>query len=287
MSRRPYVHLAGEKSFWPLGFAPQPSHLRALDQFSSELVNGEDGGEWAPTSPIVLGPSGPSPNIELTTSGSVLSGDVETVAGNELGTEIETPGLILQSGAFPTFQTARTRDIVIPMSQGVVSRDYSASGPEYDLLGIDPETGAYRTRYTPGTSITITMPLPVRAQHRGATIASVDFLFRIDTNFRTLPSAGAGLPQFRVARSTAFTLAALHTNAGGYDSNGWLPDPAASLAAFVNAGNVRTVTYTPDQYNTSLDPGASWFMAQVRDLPYAQWIAVVVHLTAIADYRQE
>src|SRR4051812_16622967 len=99
MGRRPYVHLAGDLSGWPKGFVPTPSHLRALDQYSSELVNGDEGGTWAPSAPIVLGAYA-SPSLTLDTA-SVFSGDVKTVSGNSRGDELDTPGLVLQNGQPP------------------------------------------------------------------------------------------------------------------------------------------------------------------------------------------
>lgn len=287
MPRRPYVHLAGDLSYWPLGFVPQPAHMRRLDQFSSELVDGEGGGTWAPEEPIILGPCGGTPSISLTTSGSVLSGDIETGADNDLGDETETPGLILQGGAVPAFESSRTRTIVVGFTNAIASTDFSAARSLQDFYAVDPVTLASSQLYSPVATDTLAVPLPIRAQHRGATISQVDFQFRIDTLYSSLPTLGFGLPTFRVVRNTGFTLAPLHSNAGGYDANGYLPDPAASLAAFVNGGKVRTVSYVPNQNNTNIDSGSSWFLAQFVSLPVSLLIGCVVYLTGIADYRQE
>ena len=114
--RRPYIHLAGDLSGYPKGFVPSHAWGRRLDQFSSELVNGDEGGEYAPTSPLVIGPHG-TPTIDLTSVGSVLSGDVETVKGNRLDDSIDsTPGLVLLAGAVPALAATASRIVTVPFT---------------------------------------------------------------------------------------------------------------------------------------------------------------------------
>ncbi len=286
MARRPYVHLAGDLSGWPQGFTPTPAHLRNLDQFSSELVNGDEGGSYAPTSPIVVGPWG-TPTVTLSTAGSVLSGDIETAAGNGRDATLDVlPGLILQSSAVPTFQSSRTKSVVVGFSAFMETDSLAATNePKFE---VDPVTlGAKALAISNARMVSV--PLPIRAQHRGSTIASVDFRVIVAGRHTALPGV---MMRFRVLKVTGNTAAALHTVIGDYDANGWYVDPAATVALFTNNGQPRTLTYTPDQNHTSLDPTNAFWMVQARMSDAAAqigsiFLSATVHLTTIADFRQE
>lgn len=284
MSRRPYVHLAGDVWGCPLGFAPQVSHLRALDQYASELVDGEGGGTWAPEEPIVLGPWA-NPGVSLTTVGSVLSGDVETVDDNDLGVEGGKPGLVLQSGAVPAFQTPRARIVTVPFTNCVEAE--TTLYPDARVL-VDPLTCGATLRSSMSNARILSVPLPIRAQHRGATIAQVDFRF-IVAGPPTSPGVNI---RVRVARVMGDTLASLHTSSSGaYDGNGWLEDMPATTFDYTNNGQVRTLSFVPDQNHTNLDPGSSWFLVQARPSSNmglgSCFLSATVFLTNITDYRQE
>lgn len=289
MPRRPYVYLGG---VWPFGFAPQPAHFRKLDQFSSELVNGEDGGTWEPEEPIILGPFGgaPAATVALTTSGSILSGNVETVLGNEDGDEVNQPGLVLQSGAVPTFQSARSRIVTVGFTNAFYSESGTAQNVEpyfverQTLAGVLGGSG-------PAASRMHTVVVPIRGQHRGATIAQVDFRIIVAASSQaTLPVTG-NAARFRIAKVVGDTTVFLHDNTSGYDANGWLIDPAATAAAWHNNGQVRTIPFVPNQNHTNIDPSTSWFMVQMRPAfgmaVGTMLLSATITLTGIADYRQE
>lgn len=292
MSRRPYIHLAGDQSLWPRGFAPQVSHFRALDQFSSELINGEEGGTWVPTEPLVLG--GTIANaLRLNTSGSVISGDVETVDGNELGTELETPGLILQSGAVPTFPTPRTRIINV----GFTNAFHAVNGtPESEYHAVDPDSGALMIVGTPPSVMVFAAVIPIRGTHKGATISQVDFRFIAagDPNAAAVPAATSSFAG-RVLRCSSSAVAHFHSATanvpGGYSAAGWRWDTATTVADWLNNGQVRTHTYTPDQNHTNVDPESYFYMVQMRTaigaLAGTMFLSAAIHLTNIVDYRPE
>lgn len=291
MARRPYVHLVGDLSGWPSTFVPTPATFRNLDQFSSELVNGDDGGTWAPVDPIVVGRFG-TPTITLGTSGSVLSGDIETVRGNANGSGVDPlPGLILQSAAVPVFQTPRTRSIVVPFT-GVIEANSNAAlnEPRWEVDPVSLGARWIATNSTNG-SIIATVPLPIRGQHSGATIDTIDFRFAVGGQRAVLPSV---MPRVRAIMVSGDTIAPLHTvSVGDYDSNGWYVDPAATAADYYDNGQTRTLTYTPDQNHTALDPSTAFWALQFRNetagvqpVPNV-FFSATIHLSGIADYRQE
>lgn len=291
MARRPFVNLAGDLSGWPLGFVPTPAFLRNLDQYSSELVNGDEGGDWSPFDPIVIGPHG-TPTVTLDTAGSVLSGDVETVKGNQLDARLDaTPGLVLQGGAIPTFANARSRTIVVPFTCFIEGRLNTLPLP-FPFYEIDPVTLGAKSNllgdlYSYSDTVIVSVPFPVRAQHRNATIDSIDFRVLIAGQFRTMPATPMHL---RIVRVSANTSVALHSNGGDYDANGWYADPASTVAEFTGNGEPRVLTYTPDQNNTALDPSTDYFMLQCRGASVFSnciFLSAAVKLSAIADMRQE
>jgi hypothetical protein len=292
--RRRYAHLAGDLSGWPKGMVPTPAVMRALDQFSSELVNGDEGGTWAPESPIVIGPyradgfSGANITID---SGSELTGDVVTVKGNAEGTEIVArPGLVLSGTANPGFQSTRSRTIVVGFTN-FVENDSSISTNVARVVVDEATLGAKFISTMSNTRI-VSVPFPLKAQHRGATISQVDLRFIVPGVHTALPSQPI---RVRVAKITGSTVAALHDNSGGYDANGNLTDPAGSASAFMNNGQVRTLSYVPNQNHTAIDPDSDWFIIQCRPYSGASepqeglglvFVSATVSLTSIASLRE-
>ncbi len=287
---RPYIHLAGDLSGWPKGFVLTPAALRKLDQFSSELVNGDEGGEWSPAKPLVIGPHG-TPTIILDTAGSVLSGDVETVKGNSLDSSLEAPGLVLQGGAVPTFATPRSRSVSVGFS-AFVERSLSATtATDFPFYELDPVTLGAKSIVDNGfgfgniVDYVLSVPLPFRAQHRGATIDSVDFRMIVGGRIYALPGT---MPRYRIIRVTGDTTVLLHSNAGGYDASGWFVDPAATIGDYLNNGQPRTLSFVPDQNNAALDPSTGFYVVQARLATLGSiMLSATVNLSAIADMQQE
>lgn len=290
MARRPYVHLAGDLSTWPKGFTPTPAHMRKLDQFSSELVNGEDGGTFNPTDPIVVGPW-TTPNITLSTAGSVLSGDVETVAGNSRDATLDVPGIVLQGGNPPICVTARTRSVTVSFVDGIVTTDVG-SGTAWSAWDVDPVSRSMRAIIASSAEMLL-LPLPFRAQHRGSTIDSVTFRYAIAQERVALPNLSK--PWFGVFRGGATAPTFLHTAAGAYNASGFYVDAAATVADYFSNGQTRTAVFTPNQNNTSLDPSAYYYFLAIFDetgtagtaLAGNRFMSATVALSAIADLRQE
>lgn len=286
MARRPYVHLAGDLSGWPLGTVPVPATGKKLDQFSSELVNGDEGGGWGPEGPIVLGPYG-TPTITIDT-GSLLSGDVETVKGNGLGTEIDAiPGLVLIGGANPPFQNVRSRTVVVGFTN-FVENDTSTTTNIPRVLA-DPLTLGAKFYSSLANNRIVSVPLPLRAQHRGGYITQVDFRFIVAGGALWTAVPGSAL-RFRVARITADVVDPLHSNGGGYDANGNLIDPAATLLDFTNNGQVRTLSYIPDQNYGPINPDTEWYVFQARPFTGpglgSVFVSATFTITSIADLRE-
>lgn len=295
MSQRPYIHLVGNLSGWPKGTVPTPRILRNFDQFSSELVNGEEGGTYAPTSPIVVGNARPGSigeaDISFISAACLLDGDVETVKGNDTGDAAYEPGLILNPGAYPDLQSAHSRIVVVHFGFCVES-GVQNSGPAY-CHDIDPVTLGART-INPGYDLVsgppvLTVPLPFNARHRSATINQVDFRFALAGQRSAIPG---NKPKFRIARATSGAIQTMHTAVGDYDASGWLTDPAATVATYVNANKTRTVSYVPNQNNTDIDPATYAYFVQITTEALTVgggdvWLSATVSLSNILNMKQE
>lgn len=292
--RQPFAHFVGNLSGWPKGTVPTPPILRNLDQYSSELVNGEDGGTYAPEDAIVVGnamPGAADTDITFNAAGCLLSGVVETVKGNNTGDKDYEPGLILEPGAYPELLVPVTRTIVVPLGFFVESGVQNSS-PVY-CHDIDPVTLGART-INPGFDLVsgppvLTVALPFKARHRGATITKVEFRFALAGQRSVVP---ANKPKFRVARATASAISTMHTNVAPYDASGWYTDTAASVAAYVNANKTRTITYTPNQNNTDIDPATYAYFVQVTTEALTVgggdlWLSATVFLSSISSLKQE
>lgn len=293
--RQPYIHLAGNLSGWPLGMVPTPRILRRFDQYSSELVNGEEGGTYAPESPIVVGNARPGAvgqsDISFISSACLLDGDVETVKGNDTGDAAYESGLILNPGAYPDLQSSHSRIVVVHFAFCVES-GVQNSGPT-TTHDIDPVTLGART-VSPGYDLVsgppvLTVALPFNARHRSANIFQVDFRFALAGQRSAIPG---NKPKFRIARASSSAIQTMHTAAGGYDANGWLTDPAATVATYVNANKTRTVSYVPNQNHLDIDPSlwAYFVQIQTEDLTVGNgdvWLSAAVTLTNILNMKQE
>ena len=282
MSRRGYVSLTGK---WPPGFVPTPKILRDLDQHSSELVNGEDGGSWSPESPIVLG-SGIMPALKLSTAGSAWTGDVETVAGNS-SSEVGG-GLQLLGTTVPSFQTARTRVIIVGL-QTWTELIGSSITESFRSFSIDTALFGPNSVGNSQSSI-VHVPLALREAHNGANITQARVYYRVGKYHATLP-ASANKISCRLVRMTASTTQQMHTNALGYDANGWVYDTETNADLYFNGSKARYLDYIPDQFQT-VDPATYAYALQIRDsgpsgLSNNVFLSAEIYLGAIADMRPE
>lgn len=273
--RPPFVNVTGS---WPKGTVPTGPKLHKLDQHSSELVNGDEGGTWTPRTPIVIGfkPRVGDTNARLyVAADSLISGDIETVKGNRrqprqvgasVGIEAYEPG----TPAAPVFETPRSRTIDVAFTCWTESTEIAGNGDPHAseaLFAFDPVLMCPRSvmgtvdKRSDNVGV---FPLPLRGNHHGARIASVTFYFQIGSRPTALP---AQKPHFRIVRYEAADGSAvkMHSFGGAYDSVGWLVDPSANVSTYFDDGNVRSLTYVPDLNNENLDTSGYGYALQWLD----------------------
>lgn len=287
MTRRRHAFHAGK---FPVGTVPTPGLLKRLDKYSSEMINGDEGGTYAPASPIVFGPGSVLlPALTFTQASSEFTGDIETVKGNSKAAEAESepPGIFLRAGVFPEFESARTRAPVVPFSswaEGLAALD------DVPFYVLDPVFFGARAIVTNLAPRPAAVAVPFRAAHHGATITSVTFRFVVTNRRAALP---ATQPGFRVLRqSTGSGLQPLLSAGGGADANGWKYSTAANAAVYWNNGKVQDVEYACDQNNV-VDAGAYAYMVQFIDEvdtggPHGNvYLSATFNITNLTHYRPE
>lgn len=212
---------------WPTPVVPTPKRLSALDDAVARSVNADDGGVYAPLSPIIVGGSGLTLNGGGTSS---LTGGVTTKSGGKV---------ILGHNDFPTFGSTRSRTILVPLTPTLVGNEITAAG------GIDsdisPQYGCIRSLIpsTAGGS-KIVFPIPKRYMHNGATLATATLTWRVwQPHNNGSPTIAPSMAIWRV--TAAGTKLALNSTPQ--------LQVVTSGDAYYNKGNPQTLAYACNQNN--------------------------------------
>ena len=177
---------------WPATAVPTPGRLRKLDERTFQALNGAAGGTWEPETPIFIGGEGVSLVGNL--GSSTLTGEVRTGRG--------AVGLVCGNNDYPTFESARSRTVVLPL------RPYS---PLNSSLGYYSIVTGSRSGVRMGSDSGAYYDMvwrPTR-MHVGATISRIRLRLIVGEQPATLP---ATFPSFSVARIKRADLAAYVTN---------------------------------------------------------------------------
>lgn len=233
-------------------FVPTPRFLRQLDLDTSQSVNGDDGGLWAPTKPIIVGGSG----VAISTAGG-FTGGVRT------GSRAAAGALRLGDNDWPTF-AARTRSVVFPIiddlwafadvNQETASNTYDQATP-----------GSFKASSTAlfTQNLLDRKKLPV-----GATIDSVTLRFRVGLK----PTAVPG------------TLPRLYFVSDALVDDAFLPAPGTA-AVYYNDGLPQSLQIIPVN-NVSVVAGQN-YVAQIVDGSLTSNIfhSITIAFSNIVDMR--
>lgn len=166
-------------NLWPLTAVPSPEVMRAMDQMASELVDGDHGGVWAPSSPIVIGGAG----MTLSVSG--------TLNGVSTGPRAASGGGIVLGSSYLTLASARARVTVIPLRDFLARSDDNTTNYNESGAGIANVAAGFSCR------------VPSYRLHKGYTPTSVTLRMRVGTRPAAVPTA---MPGFRITRVAAVSL---------------------------------------------------------------------------------
>lgn len=228
--RRPHV-MPG--NLWPGRMALSSRKLSALDLYSSELMNFDEGGTFNPIEPIVIGGAG----MELGSASEVLGGVTTNPKYGSTDPRIE---LVDQ---WPV-HAARTITKTI-------------SWANCDGFGAQPvyfnESGAvYQTGLAASSGLNIGMIVDGHRLHDGATLVTATFSYRYNGSKPTaIPGGNESVGIARYDRTTDASTA-LHSagTAGGIVySSVFARRDVSTVEDFFAGGNVINLVFTPNQNN--------------------------------------
>mgnify|MGYP000126019933 FL=1 len=211
---------------WPVPLVPTPKRLSALDGAIAKTINGDAGGTWSPTSPIIIGGAGMVLNGGGT---SALLGGVSTRSGGKI---------VLGHNDFPTFGAARTRTILMPL-RPTTPNSSAAYGRDSDM---SPQFGCLRSTIPDGNvGSRLTVPIPKRYLHNGATLTRVTLAWRVGQPHNNgAPTIAPSIAIWRIT-TTGGTIVALNSTPQ--------LQVATSGDAYYLKGNAQTLVYNCNQNN--------------------------------------
>lgn len=228
MSHYDYVRPNG---VWINAFVFQPFDLQQFDYRITKTLNGDDGGTWNPTTPIILAGT-PGGGTTLSVSAGGFNGGVSTARGGRI-----------HSSSPATFSSNRSRTVDVGFIPSIPD---TAPGFGKWLLSAELP-GVVSVGGTAGVGgMSTTLWIPQNRIHTGATLSSVVIYWACGQLHTSI--ASTTLPTFDVQR---FSIGS--TSPQSLRSGGAVSVSAATAAIYYNKGAIQTVTYTPDQHNTSLD----------------------------------
>lgn len=221
-------------NLWPSRMGLSSRKLSALDQYSSELANFDEGGVFTLQEKLIIGGAG-----MVLGSASEIRGGITTKP--KYGVADPKIELVNQ---YPTYSATRTLK-------------KSISWANCDGAGVQPtyfrSNGAiYQTGLGASAGLNILMLVDGRHMHDGATLKTITFSYRYNGSKPTaIPGAIEQVGVARFARSND-ALTTLHTvgTSGGINYSGafaWRD--SLTVETYYNGGNVISLVYTPNQNN--------------------------------------
>jgi hypothetical protein len=250
---------------WTTGnYQVLPADWQSLDAKLFAAVNGDRGGCWAPSSPLIVN------GIALTSQMSV-TGPVVIDYGGTISL-VSNASVRLGAGDWPRFAVGHalsSRTIVTSCLQRQTAAGHQwinaiASGAVQSIacsVQLPPYTaGIFAQSVTPGRIFQPSFALPLRV-HDNARFTSASLTFRVNQP-RTAPPVVA--PRFRIVRADlSGNVVPLKSVAAGADANGYVPVASpTSGSAWYAGGNVQTLTYACDQ-NNAIDVSQYSYFAQI------------------------
>ena len=157
-------------SNWASSTVLNASQLRKLDVAQSQMLGGDAGGTWFPAKPIIIGGAGLQTSGTSAFSKGAITGPNAAAGG----------ALILGANDFPTFSTARTRVVVIPI---------------LDLQYASTDTISNANEAIPGSIVasasSFVFNIPSRYLPKGATISEIRVRMRVGSRPTSVPSLAA------------------------------------------------------------------------------------------------
>jgi hypothetical protein len=250
---------------WTAGppyYVPVLADWLKLDQNSSQIINGDEGGTWAPqTAQITIAGGG-----LVVTGPTVISdvgGTLESTAAGAFGlTSTEWPVL----GPTHAF---RSRTIVSSCLPATVNTTKVGQSGAYPIIP-NLNYGSPQTVLVPGAAFTLTVPIRC---HDGATLSSVVVSWIVSTPQGTPPT----LPKFRVVQIDVNGVGTpMSSTAAGADANGYFT-PTVGSGGWYNNGLAQSCTLTVDTDNV-ISLATYEYVLEIQEqqgqtgFPFSAWV---------------
>lgn len=252
---------------WPGSgdFTPTPADFAALDAKLSKTINGAKGGAWAPTSPIVIGPSGYplSANVPTTVH---RNGRVRTLSGARFK---------LLGSAWPTYGTTRTRSLPTSFAGASANPWDAAFFRVPGDLGFQLKAPSFVD--ASGLSSLGSIFLPLRF-HAGATISQATITWRVGVPHGPYPGTA---PRARIVRvDLGGTPTPMTSTDLGADDDGFVTYVDADATdiggrTYYNTGRPKTWVIPVDQNNVVDRATDSVFLQVIEESPHVHDGAVL------------
>lgn len=228
MAHNDFARWSGQ---WHSVSVPTGRDMQRLDAMSSKLIDGDNGGTWNPTLPIVVGGAG-------------LINDTGGFNGSYEGGVLTSNGgrLLLGDNDWPLLPGTRSKTVVVPL----LATRFDAP----NAYQLEASTGVgigLRTPYGVTNSFYPQFGIPSRYMHHNATLSSAVLTVRVQTPVLTVP---ANLPGFWLSRlSRPRTVLSggeqLKSTAAGLQ----LLAAPGTADAYYAAGAAQAITMTCNQNN--------------------------------------
>ncbi len=232
------------------------SDCQGFDQRAAQIINGDDGGCWAPETEIII--SGTTFGLQLTGALTVWGpGGTLTTSGTsrfhcnvgtypQLGPTHSGRSRSLKS----SFLTARA----IPWSQWLPHT--GSGGAHYDGK---MQSVALTTQTAGADPVPTTIFAPIEV-HNGGTLSSVDISFAVSQSHSSVPT----LPKARVLQvDTSGNVTPMTSVAAGADADGYVSMPTpATAAAYYNNGAVQSWNVSCDTDNV-VDTSQYYYLVEI------------------------
>lgn len=225
---------------WSNDMVPGQADYQRWDVKQAKLINGDDGGTWNPTSPIILGSVPNVGNHSLSTS--FFTGGVYTLTG----------GSVALSGAdntSPVLQVTRSRTITVPVIGSNVHVDLTSIAQiqrENAYLGFAsiPPLG-FRLL---ASSAAVHIEIPGRSLHHASRVATFGITFQVSQVPTSVPSLNL-VP-------LAFSFSGVSKPLNPQPVTPWVPSHAYTIGQYVVPTNAHNNGYYFSAQNNASSAGS-------------------------------
>lgn len=164
---------------WMPAFVPTATDWERLDVKQFKSINGDDGGTWAPTSPIIIGGQG----LQLGNSSALWSGLQTSLGGR----------LILGANDFVAVKTGGnpwTRTLTFPLvnARGATLGTPGTLLQDNGLVTLTQSPAPLGLQIAGGITGSVYVPVPGRYIHNGGTLTKIKLWCRVRTRPTSLPT---------------------------------------------------------------------------------------------------